>query len=1141
LVLSSCSSSGGGPTAQSISITTSNLSIAKGLTTQFKATVTFSDGTTKDLTGSVTWSSSNTGVATITTGGLATGVGVGSATIQAAINGVTHAVTLQVTAAVLQSIAVTPANPSIAKGAKQQFTATGTLTDDSTQNLSAQVTWSSVTQGVATITAGGQAAGVNVGTSSIQASLNGIMGSTVLTVTVPVLQSIAVTPANPSIAKGLKQQFTATGTFTDNSTQNLTAQVTWSSLNPTFATITAGGLATGINTGTATIQAALSGIAGSTVLTVTAPVLQSIAVTPANPSIAEGTSQQFTATGTFSDNSTQNLTAQATWSSVTPFVATITAGALATGVNNGTSSIQASLSGITGSAVLTVTNEVLQSIAVTPVNPSIAKGLKQQFTATGTFSDNSTQDLTSQVTWNSVTTTVATITASGLGTGVNTGTSTIQASMSGITGSTVLTVTAAVLQSIAVTPANPSITKGLTQQFTATGTFTDNSTQNLTSQVTWSSVTTAVATITADGLATGVNIGTSSIQATLSGVTGSTLLTVTSAASLAVLVVSPQNPVIADSGATQAFTATGHFSDGSTQDLTASATWSSTNASVATTSGGVATSQTLGAEITAGFTTIQAAVGGISGAAILSVTKQGGNGFAGVFTQHNDISRTGLNANETVLTPANVSGGTFRKKFAMAVDAAIYAQPLYVPNVSIGGGTRNVIYVVTEGDSAYAFDADTGAQYWHANMIDTAHGAGAGATVVSSGDVGCGDLQPNIGITATPVIDPSTGTMYVETKSKESGNFFHRLHAIDITTGNEKPGAPTRITGTVPKPGGGTITFNDLRHMNRPGLLWLNGMIYVAYASLCDNTPYFGWVFAYDAATLGQRAVWNSAPTSDTVNGGLAGVWMSGSGLAADSAGNIFLATGNGLFDTTNIPATQLGDSEVKLFFNGTTTLSLLDYFTPFNQQALSNRDTDLGSGGVLLLPDQPGSHPHEFVQLGKDGTIRLLDRDQMTSGNLHYCASNCNNQDAQIVQEIVAGLNGVWSVPAHWNGNVYIGPISSFIKMYTLNGSGMFNTSVANQTSHNFGYPGTVPSISANGTSNAILWAVDTANYGSNGTSVLAAVLYAYDATTLNELYNSSNVVGDAAGGAVKFAVTTVANGRVYIGTNTEVDVYGP
>src|SRR4029077_6607485 len=198
-----------------------------------------------------------------------------------------------------------------------------------------------------------------------------------------------------------------------------------------------------------------------------------------------------------------------------------------------------------------------------------------------------------------------------------------------------------------------------------------------------------------------------------------------------------------------------------------------------------------------------------------------------------------------------------------------------------------------EGDSAYAFDADTGAQYWHANMIDAAHGAASGATVVTLNDIGCSDVKPKSGSTSTPVIDPSSGTMYVETKSKENSTFFHRLHAIDITTGNEKLGGPVRIAGTAQIPGGGTVTFNDLLQLNRPGLLWLNGTIYLAYASHCDITPYFGWVFAYDATTLLQKAVWNSTPTS-AATGGLGGVWMSGAGLAADSGGNIFLSTGNG-------------------------------------------------------------------------------------------------------------------------------------------------------------------------------------------------------------------------------------------------------
>ncbi|MGB0037173.1 MAG: Ig-like domain-containing protein, partial [Candidatus Acidiferrales bacterium] len=353
--------------------------------------------------------------------------------------------------------------------------------------------------------------------------------TTTISVSAPTLNSIAVTPANPSVAKGKTQQFTATGTYSDNSTQNLTNQVTWASATTSVATITAGGLATAVAaTGTSSISATLGTVKGSTVLTATAAVLQSIAVTPANPSIAKGKTQQFTATGTFSDGTTQNLTSTVTWASATTSVATITTGGLATGVATGTSNISATQSGITGSTVLTVMAAALQSIAVTPANPSVPKGKTQQFTATGTFSDNSTQNLTSSVTWASATTSVATINAAGLATALATGTSSISATLSGVTGSTVMTVTAAVLQSIAVTPANPSIVLGKQQQFTATGTFSDNTTQNLTSSVTWSSGTLSVATINAAGLASSVGTGTSAISAVQSGVTGSTVLTVIS-------------------------------------------------------------------------------------------------------------------------------------------------------------------------------------------------------------------------------------------------------------------------------------------------------------------------------------------------------------------------------------------------------------------------------------------------------------------------------------------------------------------------------------------------------------------------------------------------------------------------------------
>ncbi len=414
-------------------------------------------------------------------------------------------------AATLKSIAVTPVNTSLPTGDTEQFTATGTFSDNSTENLTSQVTWASSDTTWATINAAGLATAVSPGPVTISAKLDGITGSTGLTVTAAALKSIAVTPANTSLATGETEQFTATGTLSDNTTENLTSQVTWTSSDTTWATINTAGLATAVSPGPVTISAAFDGITGSTGLTVTAATLQSIAVTPANPSVPKGETEQFTATGTFSDNSTENLTSQVTWASATTSVATINAAGLATGLGTGTSTISATLNGTAGSTALTVTAAVLQSIAVTPANPSVPKGETEQFTATGTFSDSSTQDLTSQVTWASATTSVATINATGLASGVATGTSTISATLDGITGSTVLTVSAAALQSIAVTPANPSITKGTTEQFTATGTFSDNSTQDLTSQVTWASATPSVATITAAGLATGVATGTSTI------------------------------------------------------------------------------------------------------------------------------------------------------------------------------------------------------------------------------------------------------------------------------------------------------------------------------------------------------------------------------------------------------------------------------------------------------------------------------------------------------------------------------------------------------------------------------------------------------------------------------------------------------
>jgi Bacterial Ig-like domain (group 2) len=1050
----------------------------------------------------------------------------------------------------LRSITVMPANATIATGTTEPFTATGNYSDGSTKSLTGSVGWQSQNTNAATITTGGMATAKAAGSSTIMATSGSVTGSTLLTVTSATLVSIAVTPANPSIAKGTTKQFTATGTFSDNSTQNLTSTATWSSQTTGVATISAGGLAAGVAAGASTIQAVSGTVNGSTTLTVTSATLVSIAVTPANPSIAKGTTKQFTATGTFSDNSTQNLTSTATWSSQTTGVVTIAAGGLATGVATGTSKIEAASGAVDGMTELTViaTSPTLVSIAVTPTNPSIAKGKTQQFTATGTFSDNSTQNLTSTATWSSQTTNVATITAGGLATGAGTGMSTIKAASGAISGTTTLTVTAPTLVSIAVKPANPSIATGGTEQFSATGTFSDNSTQNLTSTATWSSQTTSVATIAAGGLATAVGTGMSKIQATSGGVSGSSTLTVTSGnASLQVLVVSPQNPVIADNGATQQFTATGHFSDGSTQNLTSSATWTSSNTgSVASVSAaGVATSKALAAGVNAGYTSIQAAVGAIKGAAILSVTNHTSNssGFAGVLTQHNDIGRTGQNLSETVLTPTNVNTTTFGKKFSQAVDGFVYAQPLYVPNVTIGGSVHNVIYVATEGDSVYAFDADsnTGTNaglLWHASMIDTAHGAAAGATTMSSSTpLGCTDLVPQVGITSTPVIDPSTGTMYLEAKSEENGAFIHRLHALDITTGAEKAPGPVVITGTISGTGdgssGGTVIFDGLHQLNRPGLLWLNGVLYLSYASHCDDTPYHGWLFAYDAGTFSQKSMLVTSP-----NGNDGGFWMSGAGVAADSNANIFIASGNGDFDTTHIPAQELGDTVMKLFYPGTSTMSLLDYFTPWDQSNLDGEDNDVGAGGVMLLPDQPGATPHELVQLSKAGEVFLINRDQMTANNLHYCQT-CTS-DPQILGEFLQNSNGFWSAPAYFNGTVYTGAVWDSLKAFPLT-NGSLATAPSETSSNSFGFPSPTPAGSANGSTNGIIWAIDTSQYGNAGASLGPAVLYAYQASTLATLWSSSQSgTRDTAGNAVKFAVPTIANGKVYIGTQTELDVYG-
>jgi hypothetical protein len=841
----------------------------------------------------------------------------------------------------------------------------------------------------------------------------------------------------------------------------------------------------------------------------------------------------------------------------------------------------------------------LTSISVSPQSQSIPVNSTQQFKATGNYSDGSSQDLTTSVTWSSTNTAVATISNSagtnGLATGVGKGSTTIDASQAGITGPSPFSITEPII-GIAISPVSPSVAAGIPQQFTALATYADNSTGDVTGNVTWSSGTLSVATISNfpafNGLASTLTAGSSIIQASIGGISATPdTLTVSAAAPVGVIV-SPQNPVIADNSATQQFTATAQYSDGTTQNVTSSAIWSSNNPGVATVTAGLATSvAALPGGQSAGFTSISAswtapgsgAVVGKSkksasvhkairqgvpatftgtGVSILSVTAHAGNGFAGTFTQHNDIARTGQNLNENVLNTSSfgpTSDPTFGKLFSQPVDGQVFAQPLYVPNVLISGVLHNVIYVATENDSVYAFDADSNVDnapngpndsipLWHANLIDTAHGSGPNAaTVASATDINCNNITNQVGITATPVIDPSTNTMYVAAESKEGtpGNyiFYQRIHAIDITTGAEKSSAsPIAVTATVPgtADGSSTVTFDPQMHLSRPGLLLLNGTLYVAYSSNCDNTPYHGWVFSFNynnsAPSFTQTGVYITTP-----NGGLGGIWMSGCGIAGDSNGFIYLASGNGDFDTVNVPAVETGDTLLKLVQRG-NLLSIADYFTPSDQDNLDTRDLDLGSGGLSLIPGPTGAHPNLIVQAGKNGNIYLVDRDHMTTNNQHYCGT-CST-DTEVLQDLPAAIGGMWSMPAFWQNNVYFWGEGDNLVAYSLSTStGLLSTTPTSTSSMVLQYPGSVPTVSASGTTNGILWAIDATNYYSSMPSTGQAVLHAFDATNVaTELYNTKMAASnrDMAGPAVKFSVPTIANGKVYLGTQTEIDVYG-
>ena len=497
-----------------------------------------------------------------------------------------------------------------------------------------------------------------------------------------------------------------------------------------------------------------------------------------------------------------------------------------------------------------------------------------------------------------------------------------------------------------------------------------------------------------------------------------------------------------------------------------------------------------------------------------------------VLTYHNDLARTGQNLSEVILTPSSVKSATFGKIGFFSVDGLVDAQPLYLSNVNLGAqGTHDVLYVVTENDSIYAFDAITGDVLWQVSVLS------AGET--PSDDRGCGQVTPKIGITSTPVIDRSrgpNGAMYLVAMSKNgSGTYFQRIHALDITTGGELFGGPATIHAQYPGTGansnGTDVIFDPAQYKERTGLLELNGIIYTTWASHCDDAPYTGWVMGFDAGTL---ALGTSNILNVTPNGGEGAMWASGAAPAADTSGNFYVLDGNGTFDTslTGAGFPSQGDfGNAFLKFSTAGGLKVADYFEMFNQGYENGNDVDLGSGGAMVLPDLTDASSktwHLAIGAGKDSNIYVVNRDSMGGFN-----SNTNN-----VYQVLAGAlpGGIWSMPAYFNSTVYFGPVGNPLLAFSISNAKLSATPVAAPNS--FAYPGVTPGVSAHGTSNAIVWAVE--NSGGAG------ILHAYDATNVaGEFYNSTQ----GANGQFsdnKFITPTIANGRVYIGTPTGVAVFG-
>lgn len=751
------------------------------------------------------------------------------------------------------------------------------------------------------------------------------------------------------------------------------------------------------------------------------------------------------------------------------------------------------------------------SITISPTSATVSAGGTQQFQATVTGSSNTAvQWEVNQVPGGSSQT--GTISTTGLYTAPPT-TTALQVTVTAVAqANTAKTASASVAVNpinvppsitVTVSPTTATLAVGSTQQFTATVTGTNNT------SVTWSvdGVTggnTTVGTVNTSGLYTA--------PATAGGhtVTATSVADNTKSASAAVTVISltvaPPSVSLTPQGVQQ-FTAT---VQGTTNNAV---TWSvdgvaGGNNTVGTiTSGGLYTAPGTTGTYTVTATTV--ILPSYSVNATVTVVNAP-PGVMSVLTFHNDDARDGANTNETTLTPANVNMQQFGKLFSYPVDGQIYAQPLYVPNLTVAGVLHNVVFVATENDTVYAFDADglSGEPLWEKHL---------GTPLKINDDEG---ISPQLGITATPVIDTITNTLYVVSDGTVSGKQAYQLHALNAANGGEEFGGPVNVTGTVPGTGqdnkNGQITL-ETNCYQRNGLALdpATNAIYLSFGH-CSH----GWVLAYDKASLQRIAIMN-----DTADGAGGGLW-GGTPAVDDTTGDIYLISGVDLDD----PAPDYNDSFLRLQAG---TLNILDYFKPSNEQILRDNDADLGSGSPVFMPDNPSQYPHELIGGGKDGRIFVIDRDNMGGYQM----------TDHVIQEVQTGTqqyDNIFTTPTLWDNTIYYHEAQNVVQAFSWDpNSGLISTTPIMQGTITYGGHGANTSLSANGTSNGILWDLDTSNSKTAG----PAILHAYDATSLkDELYNSDQAGGrDTAGPAVKFTIPTVADGHVFVGTASELDVYGP